>query len=242
MSALVVKGKKIHPSNTSSHPKQRLNATIHDIDNHSANNKNSCQAKSPMDSTIINLKQSKYGQSTGSIKNVSICAKASKTGVTKTTKKTKEEVLDTTMQALITCQKALKEKPASSGLQQGGSGYKRRKSRKKSVKRNSIKHFKAKINKCRITTSWKRSTILCLPKHHDVLQLKQYIFKFTRKLRLKEFFDDKEQEDDNDDDDNDDGAGGGNNDRFFFFFFFFLHFSKRKKNQLLSHQLDLILL
>ena len=42
------------------------------------------------------------------------------------------------------------------------------------------------------------------PKHHDVLQLKQDIFEFTRKLRLKEFFTDKEHDDDD---------GGGNNDK-----------------------------
>ena len=42
------------------------------------------------------------------------------------------------------------------------------------------------------------------PKHHDVLQLKQDIFEFTRKLRLKEFFNDKEHDDDD---------GGGNNDK-----------------------------
>ena len=95
--------------------------------------KNSCRAKSPMDSSVKSLKQPKNGQSPGSIKNVSTCAKASKTGITKNTKKTKEEVLDTTIQALITCLKDLKKKKAdaSLGLQQGGSGNNRRKSRKK---------------------------------------------------------------------------------------------------------------
>ena len=33
MSAKVAKGKKIHPTKTPSQPKQRLNATLHDIDN-----------------------------------------------------------------------------------------------------------------------------------------------------------------------------------------------------------------
>ena len=54
-----------------------------------------------MDSSVKSLKQPKNGQSPGGIKNVSTCAKASKTGITKNTKKTKEEVLDTTIQALI---------------------------------------------------------------------------------------------------------------------------------------------
>ena len=83
--------------------------------------KKSCQAKSPMDSSVKSLKQPKNGQSPGSIK------------ITKNTKKTKEEVLDTTIQALITCLKDLKKKKtdASLGLLQGGSGNNRRKSRKK---------------------------------------------------------------------------------------------------------------
>ena len=34
MSAKVAKGKKIHPTKTPSQPKQRLNATLHDIDQH----------------------------------------------------------------------------------------------------------------------------------------------------------------------------------------------------------------
>ena len=171
MSSKVAKGKKIHPTNTSSQPKQGLNAT----DNHNADKKNSCrakppmdssiislkqpfillihqanqnrdlmlltttmqiknscQAKPPMDSSIISLKQPKNGQSPGSVKNVSIYAKASKIGITNITKKIKEEVLDTTIQALITCLKDLKNPDASSGLQQGGSGNNRRKPGKKS--------------------------------------------------------------------------------------------------------------
>ena len=131
MSAKVAKGKKIHPTKTPSQPKQRLNATLHDIDNRNGYKKNSCQAKSPMDSSVKSLKQPKNGQSPGVIKNVSTCAKASKTGITKNTKKTKEEVLDTTIQALITCLKDLKKTDASLGLQRGRSGNNRRKSRKK---------------------------------------------------------------------------------------------------------------
>ena len=84
------KGKKIHHTNKSSQPKQRLYVTIHDIDNHSADEKNSCQAKPPMDSSIIILKQPKNRQSPSSIKNVSICANARKTGMTNNTRKTKE--------------------------------------------------------------------------------------------------------------------------------------------------------
>ena len=40
------------------------------------------------------------------------------------------------------------------------------------------------------------------PKRHDVLQLKQDVFEFTRKLRLKEFFAEKERNNDDEYDGN----------------------------------------
>lgn len=43
------------------------------------------------------------------------------------------------------------------------------------------------------------------PKHHNEIQLKQDVFEFTRKLRLKEFFAAKEKESD-DDSENDENS------------------------------------
>ena len=126
------KGKKIHHTNKSSQPKQRLYVTIHDIDNHSADEKNSCQAKPPMDSSIIILKQPKNRQSPGSIKNVSICANARKNGDDQQYKENQGiSTRHDNSSSDYVSEKPKKTRP-SSGLQQGGNENNRRKSRTKS--------------------------------------------------------------------------------------------------------------
>ena len=98
-------------------------------------------------------------------------------------------------------------------------------------KRNSIKHFQVKLTNAEYRLLGKGLKFCPKPKHHDVLQLKQGIFEFTRKLRLKEFFTDKEHDDDD--------GGGGNNDKSGHNCY---PFPKEKKIQLLSHLLDVTLL
>ena len=115
-------------------------------------------------------------------------------GIIKTTKKTKEEILDTSIQALITCLKDLKKHRRFIRTTTRRTWIQEKKIQKEIKRGNEIV---LNISKRTLTSAeyrflGKGLKICPKPKHHDVLQLKQDIFEFTRKLRLKEFFADKE--------------------------------------------------
>ena len=94
-------------------------------------NRGSNQANLSVNSEGNIPNQSKNVQSPGSKKNLTY-AEAIQSGITTLTKKTRQEVIERTIQTLLTCLKELKETDGLSEQQAEGNGKRRRKSRKKS--------------------------------------------------------------------------------------------------------------
>ena len=75
--------------------------------------------------------------------------------------------------------------------------------RSSSEKKTVLNLSKRDLTKTEYSFLGKGLKFLPKTKHHYVIQLKQDVFEFTRKLRLKDFFADKDKDSDDDDDDDD---------------------------------------
>ena len=124
-------------------------------------------------------------------------AEAIKTGTTGTAKKSRQQVLDTTIQTLITCLQEVKEFAVLSESQARGNGNSRwRFGKKFSGKKKVLNLSKRDFKKAEYSFLGRGLKVWPKTKYHYVIQLKQDVLEFTRKLRLKEFFADTDEDSD----------------------------------------------